>query len=93
MMQKLIEESNHLYEDLKGVLYRINHLQDSFDNNFYSPSELEGSIKSIINDNLKTILADCYLTMETLSNISSANNEDELRELIDQLRIESVTSG
>lgn len=92
-MQKLKEESNQLYEDLKGVLYRINHLQDSWDTNFYANSEFEGAVKSIVNENLKTILADCYLTMETLSNISSVNDKDELREIIDQLRIKTAING
>lgn len=92
-MERIITETNKLYEDLKGVLYRINHIQDSFDNNFYTHSELEGSIKSIINDKLKTILADCYLTIETLSNILSAADEVELRELINQLIEEQIISG
>lgn len=93
MMQRIKEKSNELYEDLKGVLYRINHIHDSFNHNFYTNSELEITVKSIINENLKTIIADCYLTMETLSNLLSANDKSELRELFDQLRNESVTGG
>lgn len=93
MMQKLKEESNQLYEDLKGVLYRINHLQDSFNKNCYTDSAIENAVKIIVSENLKTILADCYLILGNLSSILSANDESELRELFDQLRNESLKVG
>ncbi len=93
MMKRIKKESNELYEDLKGVLYRINHLQDSFDNNFNTHSELEGAIKIIINESLKTILADCYLAIETLLDILNTTDEAELIELKDQLKEEQLISG
>ena len=92
-MQKLKEESNQLYEDLKGVLYRINHLQDSFNKNCFTNSEMENLVKTIISENLKTILADCYSTLEILSEIFSVNDESELNELIDRTKNEVVIKG
>lgn len=85
-MQRIKEEVGKLYEDLKGVLYRVNHLQDEFDNNCFTKTLLERKTKKIVNKKVKSLLGNCCTTVETLSNISSAEDEDDLREILDQIK-------
>lgn len=86
MKMKLITKSDQLYEDLVGVLYRICHLQDDFEKNVFAKTELEKQVKMIINEQLKTILADCYQLTGCLHNISTAESEHDVRSIIQEYK-------
>ncbi len=84
-MEQIKSKLENLYEDLKGVLYRICHLQDDFEKNFFVKSEIEKQIKLVINEQLKTILADCYTSEECIYKIIIAESDEELKNIIQSI--------
>lgn len=85
MKQENIETLNKLYESLKLLCYQLPHFMSDFDNEFLKKSEIEKTIAYIVQEELKTSIADVFNAAELVFNIINTDDEAELESLLVQI--------
>lgn len=85
MKQENIETLNKLYDSLKLLCYQLPHFMSDFDNEFSKKSETEKAIFYRVQEELKTCIADVFNTADLVYNIINADDETELKSLLEQL--------
>ena len=70
---------SNLYENCRELLlYQMEHYRGDYQNDYKCKSHTEKEILKEIDETIKTLTADIFLLSEFLSNILSAENEEEL---------------